>query len=252
MFLSEERRGAVAICTLERPEVLNALSRGLMEELVTRLRTLEADDAVRVIVLTGAGRAFAAGADIEELLTKTPFAMVEERYLDYWDAVRGLSKPLLAAVHGYCLGGGLELAMSADIILASESAQFGQPEIRIGVMPGAGGTQLLPRFLGLGRALECIWTGRMLSAREAERYGLVTRVVADGVLLDEALRLAEAIAQMPPLAVRMAKAAVRRSFLAGTDFGFERQGFALLFTTDDQKEGMRAFLEKRTPEFRGS
>jgi enoyl-CoA hydratase len=252
VFVEVEREGHVAKVTLRREEVLNALNLALMEELAAVLAALDQEREVRVIVLTGGERAFAAGADIGEMAGANPQAIVHRDQFVHWDAIRRTRKPIIAAVRGYALGGGCELAMGADIILAGESARFGQPEIRIGVMPGAGGTQLLPRYVGLGRAMEMVLTGRQLSAREAERAGLVARVVPDQLLLDEAMALAREIAAMPPLAVELAKEALRRSFWAGTDLPFERRLFALLFSTEDQKEGMAAFLAKRRPEFRGT
>jgi enoyl-CoA hydratase len=241
----------VALVRLHRPEVLNALSLALMEELADRLTDFDRDPDVRVIVLTGDERAFAAGADIKEMADATPVEMIRRDQFARWDAIRRVKKPLIAAVSGYALGGGLELAMACDIIVAAESARFGQPEIKIGVMPGAGGTQILPRLVGMGKAMEMVLTGRPISAREAERLGLVTRVVPDGLCLDEALALAREIAAMPPLAVQHAKEAIRRSALAGVDLAFERKNFTLLFGSEDQREGMAAFLEKRPPRFTG-
>ncbi|MBX5475598.1 MAG: enoyl-CoA hydratase/isomerase family protein [Clostridia bacterium] len=248
-----EDRGAVALVRLNRPQALNALNAQLMEELLDALRRLDQDDAVRAIVLTGNGRAFAAGADIKEMAERTVVDMELEDRFATWDAIRLIHKPIIAAVNGFALGGGCELAMMCDIIIAAETATFGQPEIAIGVIPGAGGTQRLTRAVGKSAAMEMILTGDPIPARRALELGLVSRVVAPEVLLDEALRLAQRIAERPPLAVRLGKDAVNRAFETTLTEGlaYERRNFYLLFATEDQKEGMRAFMEKRPPQFRG-
>jgi enoyl-CoA hydratase len=244
----------VALVTLDRPDALNALSYALMGELVETLESLDADTGCRCIVLTGAGtRAFAAGADIKEMAGATPVSLVAANNFARWERIGRIRTPIVAAVRGYALGGGCELAMAADMIVAAEDAVFGQPEIAIGVMPGAGGTQRLTRAIGKARAMEMILTGRRMHAREALAAGLVTTVVPAEATLQAALELAERIAAMPPLAVMAAKEAIQRAFelpLAG-GLEFERRNFYLLFASEDQKEGMAAFIEKRPPEWSG-
>jgi enoyl-CoA hydratase len=248
-----ERDEPIAVLLLNRPQQLNALSGGLMAELVDALRELDADDAVRCIVLGGNERAFAAGADIGELAESTPISLYQDRRIDQWDAIRGLRTPLVAAVSGYCLGGGCELAMACDLIVASESAQFGQPEINLGLLPGAGGTQRLTRAVGKAVAMDLILTGRMLSAAEALDFGLVARVVAREAWLDEAKRVAREIAAKSPVAMRLAKEAIDRAFEAPLSVGleFERRAFYLARASDDASEGRTAVTEKRGPDFKG-
>ncbi|HXG40170.1 MAG TPA: enoyl-CoA hydratase-related protein [Candidatus Limnocylindrales bacterium] len=244
----------VALVTLDRPDVLNALSYELLGELVVALERLDADPACRCIVLTGAGdRAFAAGADIRELAAETPVSLLVRNTFALWERLRRVRTPLVAAVRGFALGGGCELAMACDMIVAGEDAQFGQPEIRIGVMPGAGGTQRLTRAIGKAKAMEMVLTGRSIDAREAEAHGLVTRVVPVEETVEAALELARRVASMPPVAVLAAKEAVERAFELSLSAGleYERRTFFLLFATEDQKEGMAAFVEKRAPEWRG-
>lgn len=247
------REDRVAIITLNRPDVLNALNLQLMEELVDALDTLDRDEAIRCIILTGNDRAFAAGADIREMAEASPVELLLRNQFARWDRIRRVSKPLIAAVSGYALGGGCELAMHCDIIIASETARFGQPEINLGIMPGAGGTQRLTRTIGKYRAMEAVLTGRMITAREAEAWGLVNRVVPVELYLEEAKRVAREIAARAPVAARLAKASVLKSFDTTIEGGldYERMLFYLLFATEDQKEGMRAFLEKRRPQFTG-
>lgn len=251
MNVEIERRGPVARVFLNRPQVLNALNAPTMAELAEAFAALDDEGAIRVIVLSGRGRAFAAGADIEEMAGADPETMLGRDHLTKWDAIRGVKKPIVAAVNGFCLGGGLELAMCTDVIVASEDAKFGQPEIKIGVMPGAGGTQMLTRLVGAQRAMEMVLTGRMVDAKEAYAMGLVARLVPPGTALEAATGLAEEIARMPQVAVRLAKESVRRVATEGLDYAFERKNFFLLFATEDQKEGMAAFLEKRPPRFKG-
>ena len=244
----------VALLTIDRPEVLNALDAETMRQLVEELERLDGDGSTRCAVITGAGdRAFAAGADIREMAEATPVDLTVANSFARWERIRRIRTPIIAAVRGYALGGGCELAMACDMIVASDDAAFGQPEIRIGVMPGAGGTQRLTRALGKARAMELILTGRQMSAREAEEHGLVTRVVAREETVPAALRLASEIAAQPPLAVRAAKEAVNRAFELSLEAGleFERRNFFLLFATEDQKEGMQAFMEKRPPRWKG-
>ena len=245
-----ERAGLIQI---NRPQQLNALNAGVMEELALALEEFDRHEQVGCIVITGNQRAFAAGADIKEMADATAVEMLQHDSLARWDRIRKIKKPIIAAVSGFCLGGGCELALACDLILASETAQFGQPEINLGVIPGAGGTQRLTRALGKSKAMEMILTGRYLSAREAEQFGLAARVVPAEVYLDEALKLANEIAARPPIAVRLAKEAINKAFETSLSEGleFERRLFYFLFATDDQKEGMRAFVEKRSAEWTG-
>jgi enoyl-CoA hydratase len=253
MSVLVEREEPIAVARLNRPEQLNALSSELMRELVGALENLDGDDAVRCVVLAGDERAFAAGADIAELRDTSTIDLYFGARLDLWDALRSVRTPLVAAVSGYCLGGGCELAMACDLIVASESAQFGQPETGLGVMPGAGGTQLLARSIGKAKTMDVVLTGRFLDAWEAERAGLVARVVGREAWLDEAKRVARAIAEKGPVAQRLAKEAVNRAFETTLSAGLdvERKLFHLAHSTEDAKEGLIAFGEKRKPEFRG-
>ena len=248
-----ERDGAIAIVLLNRPEALNALSDELMDELVSALGELDRDEAVRAIVLGGSERAFAAGADIGELAQISAVELYYQRRIERWDAIRGLWTPLVAAVSGYCLGGGCELAMACDLIVASESAEFGQPETGLGIIPGAGGTQRLTRAVGKALARDVILSGRRLSAREARAAGLVARVVAKEAWLDEAARVSREIAEKGPVATRLAKESVDRAFEStlATGLEAERRALYLAFASEDAKEGLTAFTEKRKPEFRG-
>ncbi len=244
----------VALVTLDRPEALNALSFDLLDELADTLEALDADPACRAIVITGAGsRAFAAGADIRELAPQTYASLHDGGRFEAWDRLAAVGLPMIAAVRGVALGGGCELAMLCDMIVAAEDATFGQPEIRIGVMPGAGGTQRLTRAIGKARAMEMVLTGASIDAQAAARYGLVTRVVPAGATVDAALELAAKIAAMPPLAVRAAKAAILAAHEDGLRVGLtgEREAFFRLFDTADQAEGMAAFTQKRTPTWSG-
>jgi enoyl-CoA hydratase len=248
-----ERDGAVAVVLLNRPQQLNALSGELMGALVDALRGLDEDAGVRAIVVGGNERAFAAGADITELASGTPISLYENRRIDAWDSIRAVRTPLVAAVSGFALGGGCELAMLCDLIVAAESAKFGQPEINLGVLPGAGGTQRLTRAVGKAVAMDMILTGRMLSAREALAFGLVARVVAQEAWLAEAKKVATEIAAKSPISVRLAKEAVDKAFEAPLAVGveFERRAFYLARASDDATEGLNAFLEKRAPSFEG-
>jgi enoyl-CoA hydratase len=244
----------VAMVWLDRPEVLNALDYRTMGELTAALEELDRDESVRCVVITGAGeRAFAAGADIKEMADATPVTMSVANNFARWERLRRIRVPLIAAVRGFALGGGCELAMACDMLVAADDAVFGQPEIKLGVMPGAGGTQRLTRALGKARAMELILTGRNLSAREAHERGLVSQIVAREETLPAALALASEVASMPPLAVRAAKEAVNRAYELSLEAGleFERRNFFMLFASDDQKEGMAAFVEKRKPTWKG-
>ncbi|HMK39723.1 MAG TPA: enoyl-CoA hydratase-related protein [Bacteroidota bacterium] len=242
-----------ALLQLNRPDVLNAISRQLMTDLVAALEESDADDAVRCMIITGNDRAFAAGADIREMAEASATEMLTRDQFARWDRIRKVAKPLIAAVGGFALGGGCELAMACDMIIASESARFGQPEITLGVIPGAGGTQRLTRAVGKAKAMEMVLTGRMITADEALRRGLINKVVPDESLMAEARAWAAEIASLPPLAVRLGKEAVLKAFDTTLEGGlaFERKNFYLLFASDDQKEGMRSFLEKRRPQWKG-
>jgi enoyl-CoA hydratase len=250
--LKVERRGRVGIVTLTRTEALNALSNRLMDELTHAVDALEADSGIGCMVLTGSGRAFAAGADIKEMAFKTyPEAFAEDYITRNWERVTRTRKPVIAAVNGLALGGGCELAMMCDFILASDKARFGQPEIKVGVMPGAGGTQRLARFIGKSKAMEMCLTGRMMDAVEAERCGLVSRIVPHQDLLDEAIRTAELIAGHPLPTVMMTKEAVNRAYETMLSEGVrvERRLAQTCFAFADQREGAQAFIEKRPPNY---
>lgn len=243
----------IGVVTLNRPEVLNALSLELMKQLVEVLEAFDADPAIHVIVLAGSERVFAAGADIGDMAEASVVEMYHRNQFARWMRIKAIRKPMIAAVSGYALGGGCELAMHCDMIVASETAVFGQPEINIGVMPGAGGTQRLTRAVGKFRAMEMVLMGKFITAQEAFAAGLVTRVVSREQFLAEALRMAREIARKAPFALQLAKEAVLKadetSLTDGLDY--ERKLFYTLFATDDQKEGMRAFQEKRAPRFTG-
>jgi len=252
-LVEAERDGAVAVVLLNRPEALNALSDELMDELVSTLEELDRDRSVRAIVLGGNDRAFAAGADIGELAQASAIDLYYQRRVERWDAIRGLWTPLVAAVSGYCLGGGCELALSCDLIVASETAQFGQPETGLGIIPGAGGTQRLTRAVGKAVAMDVILSGRRLNADEALQAGIVARVVAKEAWLEEAKRVARHIAEKGPVATRLAKESVDRAYETTLVAGLEaeRRALYLAFASEDAKEGLTAFTEKRKPEFRG-
>jgi enoyl-CoA hydratase len=251
--LLERPSPGIAVVRLNRPEVRNALSIALRELLAKFFDELGRDDATRCIVLTGSDKVFAAGADIRDMVERTPVEILSRHTERLWQPVATCPKPVVAAVNGYALGGGCELAMHADIIVAGEGASFGQPEVRVGIMPGAGGTQRLTRAVGKFRAMRMLLTGEPVTARDALAMGLVSEVVADADVFATAMKIAQTIASLPPLAVVQIKEAV----LAGQDaalesaIALERKAFQLLFSTADQKEGMRAFLEKRKPEFEG-
>ncbi|MCZ6775701.1 MAG: enoyl-CoA hydratase-related protein [Ignavibacteria bacterium] len=242
-----------AIVQFNRPDVLNALNMKLMEEVVGALESLDKEQDVRCVILTGNEKAFAAGADIKEMADASAIEMLTRDQFARWDRIRKIKKPIIAAVSGFALGGGCELAMSCDMVVASENAKFGQPEINIGVMPGAGGTQRLTRAVGKVKAMEMVLTGRMISAEEALRWGLINKVVPVEYYLEEAKNWAREIASKPPVAVRLAKESVLKAFDTTIEGGleFERKNFYLLFASDDQKEGMKAFGEKRKPEWKG-
>lgn len=248
-----QRNGPVGIVQLNRPEVLNALSLQMLAALCEALAALDIEPEIRAVVITGGPRVFAAGADIQMLANASPMDILSMNTRSYWECIWNIGKPLIAAVNGYAYGGGCELAMSCDLIVAADTARFAQPEIKLGIMPGAGGTQRLARALGYYRAMEMVLTGEPISAVEAFRCGLVNRLVPAERCLDEALALAGLIAERPPIAVRLAREALRlgaeMDLRAGMEL--ERRNYLLLFDTSDQQEGMAAFLEKRPPHFTG-
>lgn len=248
-----EIRDHVGVITLDRPDALNALNSALISELSTAIDAYESDDSVGCIVITGSQKAFAAGADIKEMQSKTYMEAYKEDFINSWERVSRARKPVIAAVAGYALGGGCELAMMCDFIIAAENAKFGQPEITLGVMPGAGGTQRLTRFVGKSKAMDMCLTGRMMDAAEAERAGLVSRVVEADKLLEEAMGIAVKIANFSLPIAMMTKESVNRSYETTLSEGvrFERRVFHSMFGTEDQKEGMAAFVEKRQPNFKG-
>ncbi len=248
-----ESEPPIGIIRLNRPKVLNALSFDVIREIVDALERFDKDETIKTTVLTGNDDAFSAGADIKELADATPVSLIERNQFALWDRLKKTAKPIIGAVSGYAYGGGCELAMNCDIIVASETAKFGQPEINIGIMPGAGGTQRLARTIGKFRAMEMILTGQPITAREAEKHGLVNKVVPVESYLLEAKKLAMQISQKAPVAVRLAKEAVLKAFDTPLEEGlqYERRNFYLLFSTEDMKEGMKAFTEKRPPHFKG-
>jgi enoyl-CoA hydratase len=249
-----DREGALGIITLNRPKALNALNTKMVTELIGVLDEFEKDDGVRCVVITGSDRAFSAGADIDEMAETTAVQMaMTGHFFPLWDKVGRYPKPIVGALSGYVIGGGLELAMSCDILVASETTELGQPEINIGVIPGGGGTQRLTRAVGKYKAMEMILTGTRIGAEEAKSAGLVSKVVPKESYLEEAKKVASEIAAKSPVAVRLAKMAVNKAFEMGLTnaIDFERELFYLLFASEDKKEGMKAFMEKRKPEFKG-
>jgi len=247
------QEGRVGIAQLHRPEARNALNAALMSELLSALEGFEADARIGCILVAGSEKVFAAGADIKQMAGATVVEMMSSPFIGYWDALRRITKPVIAAVSGWCLGGGCELAMACDTIIASETALFGQPEINLGVIPGAGGTQRLTRAVGKAVAMDMILSDRRLTAEEALRFGLVSRVAPVDQFLAVAVEVATAMAAKSPIALRVAKEAVNQAFETSLNEGvlFERRLFNLLFATDDQKEGMAAFVEKRQPQWQG-
>lgn len=253
MTIITERQGRVAIIKLNRPKVLNALNSQMMGELVTTMKELDRDPQVGCFVLTGSERAFAAGADIKELASKSYADMLQEDFFVGWDAFTALRTPKIAAVAGYALGGGCELAMMCDMIFAADSAKFGQPEIKLGLIPGMGGSQRLTKLVGKAKAMDMILTGRMMDAEEAERAGLVSRVVAAEKLMEETLSAAHCIANSSKMTAQVAREAVENALETGLREGilFERRTYYALWATEDAQEGMQAFIEKRDPVFNG-
>lgn len=244
----------VGLVQINRPKALNALNATVMEELATALEEFDADPAIGALVITGDERAFAAGADIMEMANASSVDMIKANRISRWDRIRKIKKPVIAAVSGWCLGGGHELAMGCDMIVASETAKFGQPEINLGVIPGAGGTQRLTRAVGKAIAMEMVLNNRNLSAEEALRRGLVNRVAPVELYLENAIQLANEVAARAPLAIRFAKESVNNAYETFLTDGIadERRSFYFLFSTEDQKEGMKAFVDKRPPEWKGS
>lgn len=252
--LSESKEGPVGIIRLNRPDAMNALNLTMVHELIGVLDDFEKDEAIRCVVIAGSDRAFSAGADIKEMSEMTAVRMaMSEHFFPLWDRVGRYSKPIVAALCGFVLGGGLELAMSCDILVASETTQLGQPEIDIGIMPGGGGTQRLTRAVGKYKAMEMVLTGRRIGAEEARTLGLVSRVVPKEAYFSEAMKVANEISSKSPVAVKLAKMAVNKAFEMGLSPGldFERELFYMLFASEDQKEGMNAFMQKRKPDFKG-
>lgn len=248
-----ETDGPVAVVTLNRAKQLNALSGALMTDLIAALEEMDGRDDVRAIVLTGGPQVFAAGADLKEMSELSAAEMLLKNQIALWDRIKQVRKPIVAAVAGYALGGGCEIAMLCDIVIASETARFGQPEINVGLMPGAGGTQRLTRALGKAKAMEMIMLGRQMDAREAEQRGLVSRVVPPELLLDEARKVAAELAAKPPIALRLAKEAINKAYEGTLEAGvdYERKLFYFLFSTEDAHEGMAAFAEKRKATYKG-
>lgn len=253
LHIQTRTEGMVAIIELNRPHVLNALNRPMVTEIVHAIEAYDRNDDVRVIVLTGKGRAFAAGADIDEMANDDPITLDLLNQFAEWDRLALIKKPMIAAVHGFALGGGFELALCCDLLFASETAEFGFPEVNIGVMPGAGGTQRLTKLIGKTKALEWLWTGERMSAKTAYELGIVNRLIAPELLMEETMKFAEKLAKQPPLSVRFIKEAVHKAvdYSLYEGMQFERKNFYLLFASADQKEGMQAFIEKRKPKFQG-
>lgn len=252
-YINVLSRNSIGYINLNRPKVLNALSRSMVREIVNALEDFDQNDEIKVIIMSGEGRAFAAGADIDEMAEDDPVRFELLNQFKDWDRIALIKKPIIGAVHGFTLGGGFELALCCDILFAAENAQFGFPEIKLGVMPGAGGTQRLTKLMGKTKALEWLWLGEPMSAKEALHHGVVNRLVAPEILLEETVRFAEKIAMQPPLSLRLIKEAVQKAvdYSLYEGMQFERKNFYLLFSSQDQKEGMKAFIEKRKPNFEG-
>jgi enoyl-CoA hydratase len=243
----------VGVIHLNRPKVLNAINRQMVTEILTVLEAWDRDDAIKAIVITGNERTFAAGADIDEMADDTAITLEKLNQFTEWDRIAWVKKPIIAAVTGYCLGGAFELALSCDLIIAAENAQFGFPEIKLGVMPGAGGTVRLTKLMGRPKALEWLWLGEMMKAETAYHNGVVNRLVAPELVLEEAMKLATRLSKQAPLSVRLIKESVNKAvdYSVYEAMQYERKNFSLLFSSEDQKEGMQAFIEKRRPNFKG-
>lgn len=246
-------KGEIGLVQLNRPNVLNALNRQMVSEILSAMESYDRDPAIKVIVLAGKGRAFAAGADIDEMMDADAISLETLNQFTDWDRLSWIKKPIIGAVHGFALGGAFELALCCDILFAAENAEFGFPEVNLGVMPGAGGTQRLTKLVGKTKAMEWILSGKRISAKEALQHGIINTTFAQEVLMEESLKFADQIARQAPIAVRL----IKESILKAVDYPlyegmqYERKNFYLLFATEDQKEGMRAFKEKRMPEFKG-
>jgi len=252
IIVNKEVAPFIGSIQLNRPQELNALNLQLMGEIKKALEEFDADDSIRAVVIHGNERAFAAGADIKQMAGKSAVDMLKIDQFTTWDTIRKIKKPIIAAVSGFALGGGCELAMLCDMIVASETAQFGQPEINIGVMPGAGGTQRLTKAVGKVRAMEMVLTGKFITAEEALAFGLINKIVPTALYLQEAIKMAQVVAEKSPIAIQLAKESVLKAFDSGLQEGlhFERKNFYMLFATEDQKEGMNAFVEKRKANFK--
>lgn len=252
-FIQTRTEDRIGVIELNRPKVLNAINRPMVKEIVTALEEFDQDNDVRVIILQGKGRAFAAGADINEMSDAGTVDMELANQFADWDRIHLIKKPLVCAVQGFAFGGGFELALSCDVIFAAENAKFAFPEVKLGVMPGAGGTQMLTKAMGKAKAIEWLWLGEPMVAKEALHYGVINRVVAPEILHTETMRFARKLAKQPPLSLRMIKEAVNKAVDQSLAEGmqFERKNFSILFSSEDQKEGMRAFIEKRKPHFKG-
>lgn len=244
---------AIGRIELNRPKVLNAINRPMVTEIITTLEAFDQDEAIRVIVISAKGRAFAAGADIDEMANDTSISLELLNQFREWDRIYLIKKPIIAAVQGFALGGGFELVLSCDVIFSAENARFGFPEVTLGVMPGAGGTVKLTKAMGRSKALEWLWTGEEMTANEAKHFGLINRLIAPERLLEETMTFAKKLAKQPPIAVRLIKDTVSKAvdYSLYEAMQYERKNFYLLFSSEDQKEGMAAFVEKRKPEFKG-
>lgn len=252
-FIEVKVTDGIGQIILNRPKVLNAISRGMVDEIVSVLRDFEIREEVKVIVLSGNGRAFAAGADIKEMADATAISMELQNQFSVWDQIYNIKKPIIGAVHGFVLGGGFELALSCDMLFAAENTKFGFPEVNLGVMPGAGGTQWLTKIIGKSRALEWLWSGDPRDAKEALELGVINRILPQEILLEETLKFANKIAKQPQLSIRLIKESAYKAidYTLSEGMQFERKNFYMLFASEDQKEGMQAFVEKRKPNFKG-
>lgn len=252
-FIETSIKDHIGYVELNRPKQLNALNRKMVREIVETLEEYDTNDDVRVIVITGKGRAFAAGADIDEMANDSTVDMELINQFKDWDRIALIKKPIIGAVQGFALGGGFELALCCDVLFAAEDAQFGFPEVNIGVMPGAGGTQRLTKLMGKTKALEWLWLGEPMSAKEALHYGVINRTVAPEILFEETVKFAKRLTKQAPLSLRLIKEAVHKAvdYSLYEGMQFERKNFYLLFSSEDQKEGMKAFIEKRKPDFKG-